>query len=331
MILKDGWALLFFPVIIFFVYFFIKKDLSSGIRFSSRELVKSPKRTLRLAAARNLFYLRLAALTLFLFALARPQSVSEETKIYTEGIDVVLAIDCSGSMRAEDFIISGIRQNRLEAVKIVVENFIRGRKGDRIGMIAFAARAYTVCPMTLDYDWLVENLERVKIGSIEDGTAVGSAIISSVNRLKDTEGKSKVIILLTDGINNAGRISPLTAAEAAKALGIKIYTIGAGTKGLAPYPMRTPWGETVYENVKIEIDEDTLKGIADETGGRYFRATDTESLKEIYKEIDVLEKTKVEEIGFRRYKELFPKFVIFGFIFLMLEIILSGTVLRKLP
>jgi len=185
--------------------------------------------------------------------------------------------------------------------------------------------------LTLDHPWLIKNLERVKIGAIEDGTAVGSAISSSLNRLKDNQAKSKIIILLTDGINNAGRISPLTAAEVARVLGIKIYTIGAGTKGLAPYPVQGLWGKKLYQNVKIEIDEDMLKEVARISGGKYFRATDTKSLEKIYQEIDSLEKTPIEEAGFQEYKELFPPLVIWGLIILTLEIILSNTILRKLP
>jgi Ca-activated chloride channel family protein len=198
-------------------------------------------------------------------------------------------------------------------------------------LVAFAARAYTVCPLTLDYDWLIRNLQRVNIGSIEDGTAVGSAIASSVNRLKDTPAKSKIIILLTDGINNVGNIPPLTSAKIAKALGIKIYTIGVGSKGFVPYPVKTFWGEVVYQNVQIEIDEEILKNIAQETGAKYFRALDTQSLEEIYKEIDKLEKTPIQESGFQQYRELFSLFLWAGLSILILEVILSNTILRKIP
>lgn len=331
MIFNDPWVLLLFPVVIILAYLLRNRQTSSSIRFSSGELVKSQRPTLKLLLARNLIYLRAAAILFFLLALARPRMPLQETKVQTEGIDIVLAVDASGSMRAEDFIIGNKRQNRLEVVKKVVEDFIRMRKSDRIGMVAFAARAYTVCPLTLDYDWLIKNLERVKIGSIEDGTAVGSAISSSLNRLKDTEAKTKIVILLTDGINNTGKISPLTAAEAAKALGIKVYTIGAGSKGPVPYPVRGMWGQTVYQKVKIEIDEAILKQIARETNAKYFRATDTESLKEIYKEIDALERTPIEEIGFQEYEELFFKFLIAGLALLLFEIVLSNTILRRLP
>jgi len=331
MIFKDPWVLFIFPVIIILAYVIKRMRRSSSIRFSSGELVEDFRPTLKVLLARNLPYVRACAMLLFLLALARPQIPLEHTKIHTEGIDIVLAIDVSTSMLAEDFTIGRRRYNRLEVAKMVVENFIRGRRSDRIGMVAFAARAYTVCPLTLDYDWLIGNLERVAIGSIEDGTAVGSAVSSSLSRLKESEAKSKIVILLTDGINNAGKVSPLNAAEVAKALGIKVYTVGAGTKGFAPYPARGLGGRKIYQDVKIEIDEETLKRIAEETGGRYFRATDTESLKAIYKEIDSMEKTQIEEVGFREYKEIFFKFLSAGLIFLMVEIILSNTVLRRVP
>ena len=331
MIFKDAWVLLFSPLIIIIIYLVKRRDNFSSIKFSSVDLVTPPRPTLRLFLAKNIILFRAAALSLFLLALARPQIPLDETKISAEGIDILLAIDSSGSMLAEDFEFSGKRRNRLEVVKRVVEDFIRQRKNDRIGMIAFAARAYTVCPLTLDYDWLIRNLERVEIGAIEDGTAVGSAITSSLNRLKDSEAKSKIVILLTDGINNMGSISPAMAAEAAQALGIKIYTIGAGTKGLAPYPIKGPWGETIYKDINIEIDEDMLREIAGKTGGEYFRATDTESLKEIYDQINKMEKTPVEELGFQEFEELFSKFLKVALLILALEIFLTNTLLRKLP
>ncbi len=331
MLFKDAWVLLLLPFIILMANFFKKRDIASSIRFSSAELIGTFKPTFKSVLAGKLIYLRILTIILLFLALARPRVSLEAAKIQTEGIDIVLAIDSSSSMLAEDFKIDWKRQNRLKVVKKVVEDFIRARKSDRIGMIAFAARAYTVCPLTLDYDWLIKNLERVEIGAIEDGTAIGSAISSSLNRLKNTEAKSKAVVLLTDGINNAGKISPLMAAEAAKALEIKIYTIGAGSEGPAPYPTKGPWGQTVYRQIRNEIDEDTLKKIAQETGGKYFRATDTESLRNIYSEIDSLEKTPVEEEGFRQYRELFSRLLLPALAFLMLEMILANTILRKLP
>ncbi|MFH1856516.1 MAG: VWA domain-containing protein [Candidatus Omnitrophota bacterium] len=331
MLFKDPWILLFIPLIFLFIYLAKKRNVVSSVKFSSTELVKGFRPTWKILFSKNLIYARAAMLLLILLALARPRLALEETKVPTEGIDIVLALDCSGSMLAEDFKIGNARQNRVDVVKKVVEEFIKMRKGDKIGMIAFAARAYTVCPLTLDYDWLIENLKRVKVGVIEDGTAVGSAISSSLNRLRDTTAKSKIIILLTDGVNNAGKISPLTAAQTAKALNIKIYTIGAGTKGLVPYPVQGFFGQTVYQNVKIEIDEETLRKIADETGGKYFRATDTESLEKIYKEIDAMEKSPFEQHGFREYKELFYYLLIPAMILLLMEVVLANTLLRKIP
>jgi Ca-activated chloride channel family protein len=243
----------------------------------------------------------------------------------------VLAVDTSTSMLAEDFELGGERENRLVVVKEVMKDFISNRHSDRIGIVAFASGAYTVSPLTLDYGWLIQNLDRVKIGMIEDGTAVGLGVSSALNRLKDTEAKGKVVIVLTDGRNNAGNISPLMAAEAAKALNIKVYTIGAGTKGLAPYPAKDFFGNTVYRQVKIEIDEETLKRIANATDARYFRATDTKSLRSIYDEIDKLETTPIEEKGYTEYKELFHLFLIPGLVLLMLEVILKNTVLRRIP
>jgi len=331
MVFKDIWILLTLPFIIILADFFRKRDRFSSIRFSSGELLSNFKPTAKVVFAKKLFYVRILIVILFLLALARPRIQLEAAKVQAEGIDIVLAIDCSSSMLAEDFKLDWKQQNRLKVVKHVVADFIRARKADRIGMIAFAARAYTVCPLTLDYEWLIKNLERIEVGAIEDGTAIGSAISSSLNRLKNTEAKSKVIVLLTDGLSNAGKISPLMAAEAAKALKVKIYTIGAGSKGSAPYPKKGPWGQTVHRRIKSEIDEATLQKIAQETNGKYFRATDTASLKNVYSEIDLLEKTIVEETGFQQYGELFHLFLLPGLALLVLEIILANTFLRKLP
>ncbi len=308
-----------------------RKGPGATIRFSSSGLFTGLKSSFKLELSRNIVFLRLACVVLMIIALARPQAPVADSKIETEGIDICLAIDCSTSMLAEDFKIVGGRQNRIEVVKETVRDFIRGRKNDRIGIVAFAARAYTICPLTLDYGWLSENLERIKAGMIEDGTAIGSGIASSLNRLKDTRAKSKIIILLTDGRNNTGNISPMTAAQAAKALKVKIYTIGAGGKGPVPYPVKDFFGNTVYQSILVDIDEETLMKIASETGAKYFRATDTESLKKIYKEIDTLEKTPLEEKGYMEYRELFPVFLMPGLMLLFLEIALTGTLLRKIP
>ena len=329
---NNPWAFVFIPVVISFIIFSVlrKQDLPS-LRYSSGELVRDLKPTLKITLYKGMMLLRIAALIFLVTALSRPQQMLEESKIVSEGIDIVLALDTSTSMLAEDFKLEGHRANRLDAVKNVVSEFISNRHSDRIGIVAFASRAYTVSPLTLDYGWLMQNLERVTIGMIEDGTAIGSGMSSALNRLKDTEAKEKVIILLTDGRNNAGKISPLTAAEAAEVLNIKIYTIGAGTKGLAPYPAEDFFGNRVYRQVKIEIDEKSLQKIARKTGARYFRATDTDSLRKIYEEIDELEKTPIEEKGYTEYRELFHLFLIPGLLLLIIEIILRNTLLRRIP
>lgn len=331
MIFKDAWILLFLPAVIVAAYVLRKRENFANIRFSAQELLQGFRPTLKVRLARYLVYLRAAVIALFIVSLARPCLPLEQTPVSSEGIDIVLTVDCSGSMLAEDFKLGARRQNRLEIVKQVVREFIQGRNSDRIGLVAFAGRAYTVCPLTLDYSWLIENLQRVQIGMIEDGTAVGSAISSSLNRLKDVPAKSKVIILLTDGVNNAGKIAPLTAADTAKALGVKIYTIGAGTKGPVPYPVKDFFGQTVYQQVQIDVDEDMLKQAAEKTNGKYFRATDTESLRRIYQEIDALEKRRVEEKGYQEYQELFARFLLPAIALLLLEVILANTVLRRIP
>ena len=330
--LHDPLVLILIPIVILLFLYQQKKQSSvAAFKFPSGDLVGKLKGSFKLKLSQNLIYLRILAIVLLILALARPQTPVADSKIQSEGIDIVLAIDCSTSMLAEDFKLGGQRQNRVEVVKSVVKDFIMGRKNDRIAIIAFASRAYTVCPLTLDYGWLLDNLERVKTGLVEDGTAIGSGIATSLNRLKDSKAKSKVVILLTDGRNNTGKISPLTAAEAAKALKIKVYTIGAGSKGPVPYPVKDFFGNTVYQPVEIDIDEDTLIKIADMTEAKYFRATDTESLRKIYKEIDSLEKTVIEEKGYLEYNELFSTFLILSLVILLLDIILSNTFLRKLP
>jgi len=332
MIFKDPWVLIAVLLLLPLVLFY-KRGLRKfpGVRFSSGEFLKVLRTSYKIPLYKNIIFLRAAALLFIIVSLARPQGPLEESVVETEGIDIVLAIDTSTSMLAEDFAAGGIRQNRLDAVKDVVKGFINKRSNDRIGLVAFAAKAYTVCPLTLDYGWLLQNLNRVKIGMIKDGTAIGSGLSSALNRLKETEAKSKIVILLTDGRNNAGKISPAVAAEAASALNIKVYTIGAGTRGYARFPAKDMFGRTVYQKVRIEIDEDILKDIAAKTKARYYRATDAESLREIYKEIDTLEKTPVEEKGYMQYRELFPSFLSYGIILLFLEIIVSNTILRRVP
>jgi len=301
------------------------------MKFSSGDLLGGLRTSWKIRLYKNLTVVRFFALCLVVFALARPRLPLAESKIEVDGIDIVLAIDSSTSMLAEDFKMGNRRKSRIEVVKEVVEEFVKGRSHDRIGVVAFAARAYTISPLTLDYSWLLQNLERVRTGMIEDGTAIGSGIATALNRLRDTKAKSKVVVLLTDGRNNTGKISPRTAAEAAKALKVKVYTIGAGAQGPVPYPAKDFFGNTVYQRVQIDIDEESLREIASITDGKYFRATDTESLREIYKEIDRLEKTIIEEKGYQEYRELFPFFLIPGLFLVLMEIVLSNTILRKIP
>ncbi len=323
MILQSPLLLLCIPLAVALVIFSRLK--------SKGEIVKGIKPTLKMRLQRYVPLLRFFALVFLIIALARPQSPVEDSKIETEGIDIVLAIDASTSMLAEDFTVNGKRLSRVDVVLDVVKDFIKGRTNDRIGLVMFAARAYTVCPLTRDYGWLLSNVDRVHVGMIEDGTAIGSGIAASLNRLKHSKAKSKVIILLTDGRNNAGSISPRTAAEAAAALHVKIYTIGAGAKGLVPYPVRDLFGNKAYQQVELDLDEDSLKEIAAITGGQFFRATDTQTLRKVYSQIDRLEKTPLEDKGYQEYRELFPVFLVIGLVLLLLEIVLSRTVLRTIP
>ena len=330
-VFKDPAIILGILIIPVLVLVLLRKRVNSSIIFSSRELIDGLKPTLKIRTRNTVIFLRAAALTLLILALARPQTVLEGEKTVSEGVDIVLALDTSTSMLAEDFRVGSRRINRFDVVREVVKDFIRKRKDDRIGMVAFAARAYTVSALTTDYEWLNENLDRVKVGMIEDATAIGSAIASSCNRLRTSKTKSRIIILITDGVSNAGTISPLVAAEAAKALKIKIYAVGVGTKGLVPYPFKDAYGRTIYQNIPIEIDEEMLKKIADMTGGKYYLAGDTEGLRKIYDDINRLERSNIEHFGYREYDELFGYFLIPGLIILAFEILLANTVFLKVP
>ena len=269
--------------------------------------------------------LRLLALALFIVALARPQSVSSKENVSTEGIDIVLLIDISGSMLAEDF-----TPNRMGAAKQVAEEFIDGRTSDRIGLVIFSAESFTQCPLTTDYPVLKSLLKEVKSGMIEDGTAIGLAIANGVNRLKDSKSKSRVMILLTDGVNNRGEIDPITAAKIAATYGIRVYTVGVGAQGEAPYPVETPFG-IQRRMIPADLDEKTLTAVADMTGGKYYRATENKKLKAIYKEIDQLERTRLEVTAYKRYSEKFYNWLFLGLVVLFFEVSISSTFLRKIP
>ncbi len=331
-ILKDHWILYLIIILVPLILanYIFRKD-SGNLRFSSLSYFKRIEQGSSIKYRHILISLRVLAIILLVIALARPQSGKSHSKVTTEGIDIVLALDVSGSMLAEDFNLNRKRRNRLYVAKEVVKDFIEWRENDRIGMVVFAGAAYTQCPLTLDYDVLLQFLDKVEIGMVEDGTAIGSAIGVSVSRLKSSKAKSKVVILLTDGRNNAGGIDPLTAAELAKTFGMKIYTVGAGTKGLAPYPAKNLFGLKTYRSIQIDIDDETLTEIAKITGGKYFRATDTASLKEVYKQIDNLEKTKMEEAKYTEYSELFPYLLIPALGIFLFEIVLANTRFRRIP
>lgn len=275
--------------------------------------------------------LMMLALAMCFIALARPQLGSSNETIESSGVDIVMALDVSGSMLAEDFTLGGQRANRLDAVKDVTRRFIEGRPNDRIGIVAFAGRPYLVSPLTLDHAWLEKNMARLRIGLVEDGTAVGAALASGINRLKDRASKSKILILLTDGDETVKTVPPNTAAEAAKALGIKIYTIAAGTNGLAPYPAQDMFGNKGYRNVKVSVDEDALKKIAEIGGGQFFRATDTASLNSIFAQIDKLEKTEVKLNRKVDWRDIYAAFLGAAVLLALLHWLLSQTVWRTLP
>jgi len=300
--------------------------------YSSVQLVRGITGITRSRAGSILLKIRWLVLALFLVGLARPQWGEGETTVSASGIDIVVALDLSTSMSSEDFTLGGQRVNRLAIAKDVLKKFVARRPNDRIGLVAFAGQAYIAAPLTLDHDFLLQNLERLDLATPDkDGTAIGSALTAGLNRLRDVKSKSKIVILMTDGQNNSGKVPPLTAAEAAQTLAVKTYTIGVGTRGLAPIPYIDQFGRKRYTEQPVDIDEATLKQIADRTGGKYFRADNTETLRSIYDEIDRLEKTEVEVKKFQRYRELFPWFVLPGMVLLLLELILAHTVWRKLP
>lgn len=270
------------------------------------------------------FVLRIAALSLIIVALARPRSSSQMEKIDSEGIDIVFAMDVSTSMLARDF-----KPDRISAAKDIAIEFIAQRPSDRMGIAVFAGESYTQCPLTTDRATLINLMKEVQTDLIEDGTAIGNGLATAVARMMDSDAKSRVVILLTDGVNNSGEIAPLTAAEIAKTYGVRVYTIGVGANGTAPYPVMTPWGVEL-QNMKVEIDEDLLKSISETTGGRYFRATDNTKLAEIYSEINKMEKARTTVDSFPVYKELFPSYALAALVLLLLELTLR-LLIRRMP
>jgi len=310
------WVLYFLLIIPFVIvwYWLRGMKVQSSVKYSSLKIFKDVPFTIREKLRHIPFALRLIAIGLLIVALARPQSFSSGENVTTEGIDIAMVLDISGSMLAEDF-----KPNRLEAAKDVIDKFIQGRTSDRIGLVIFSREAFTQCPLTIDYSVLRNLLHDIRTGMIEDGTAIGKS-----------NAKSRIIILLTDGVNNAGEVDPRSAAEIAKAFGIRIYTIGVGTRGEAPYPVQTPFG-TRYQMVPVEIDETLLKEIANITGGEYFRATNNRALEEIYEKIDKMEKTKIEITSYKNASEKYHSWLWGGLLLLLVELGLSRTILRKLP
>ena len=303
----------------------------AAVEYSDVSLARAVARRTRSRIGGVVWLLPIVAAALMIVGLARPQRTHSRTEVTANGIDIVLGLDISGSMQALDFIVDNYRVNRIAVVKSVVSRFIDERPDDRIGLIAFAAAPYIVSPLTLDHDWLQQNLERVNTGIGDDGTAIGSAIAAAVNHLRTTTAKSKVVILLTDGVNNSGKISPLAAAEAARALGVKVYTIGVGVRGKAPIPVRDEKGNMHVVMAEVDVDEKTLQAVANETGGQFYRATDTDSLQKIYEQINRYEKSAQTVQKFEHVEELYrwPLFSALGL--LAIGMLLQQTRFRRLP
>jgi Ca-activated chloride channel homolog len=317
------YLLVIVPAIVAF-YILKQQKVTASLRMPGLQSFDHTATTFRHYLRHILFALRTVAITLLILVLARPQKTDKFQDVSTEGIDIVLTQDISGSMLARDF-----RPDRLEAAKNIATEFISGRPYDRIGLVVFSGESFTQCPITTDHAVLINLLREIQSGMIEDGTAIGMGLATAVNRIKDSKAKSKVIILLTDGVNNRGEIAPATAAGIAKTFGIRVYTIGVGTQGMAPYPVQTPYG-IQYQDMPVEIDEGILQEIAQTTGGKYFRATDNDKLEQVYKEIDKLEKSKIDVRQFSRKEEKYLVPALIAFFLLALEIIVRNTIFKNL-
>lgn len=323
------WILIFLAIIPLMVAWFLWKyrKQKPALQFSNITLFRGSKKTFRQQTYPLLYILRLVAVAALVVALARPQSKLSRQEIKVEGIDIVLAMDVSGSMLAEDF-----KPNRLEAAKKVAADFINGRKNDRIGLVVFSGEAFTQVPLTIDHSVLLKQLAALKSGMIKDGTALGDGLATAINRIKDSEAKSKVIILLTDGINNQGSVDPQSAAEIAALYNIRLYTIGVGTQGLAPYPMRDPTGHVRYQNVPVELDEFLLTHMAQATHeGHYFRATNKKSLQQIFSQIDQMEKSKIDVTQYAQAKDEYFIWLLIAALALLIELILGLLYYRTNP
>ena len=310
----------------FIVWYIFRHSRSiPEIQLSSTEVFENTRRSLRSYLYHGLFALRMLAIALLIVAFSRPQTNLSRQDVSVEGIDIVMALDVSGSMLAQD-----LKPDRLEAAKSVALDFFNGRPNDRVGLVVFSGEAFTQCPLTTDHAVISNMFKDIHSGMIEDGTAIGDGLATAVNRLRESQAISKVIILLTDGNNNTGSLDPVSAAEIAKLYGIRIYTIGVGTYGTAPYPVQTPFG-IQYQNMEVTIDEDLLRQVANMTNGKYFRATSNQKLEQIYKEIDQLEKSKIDVTEFRKKHEEYLSLAVFALLFFTLEIIMRNTVFRRVP
>lgn len=306
-------------------YIFRQKDSKASLQMSSLKGFTQSPVTLRVYLRHLPVALRLAAIALVVIVLARPQSTNTWQNVTTEGIDIMLALDVSGSMLARDF-----TPDRLEAAKEIGIKFISGRKNDRMGIAIFAGESFTLCPLTTDHAALINMFKDVNMGILEDGTAIGSGLATAVSRLTESDAISRVVILITDGVNNKGEIAPLTAAEIAKNYGIRVYAVGVGSIGTAPFPVQTPFG-TRYQDMEVKIDEDLLRQIASMTGGQYFRATSNKALEEVYKQIDQLEKSKIQVTEYNKRNEEYRRFALIALALLLGELVLRNTVLRSIP
>jgi Ca-activated chloride channel family protein len=309
-----------------------RRGVPPAFVYSSVQLVRGMQNITRSRSGGFLTALRWLILAVFITALAQPRLTKSTTEVKASGIDIVAALDLSGSMISEDFVVHGERVNRVNMAKSVLKTFIEKRPSDRIGLVVFAAQAFIATPLTLDHDYLQDDLARLEIGTINsDATAIGDALTTAINRLRDLKAKSKIIILATDGQNNSGKVDPLLAAQAAAALGVKVYTVGIGEQGQAPMPVQDMFGRKTHRMMAVDVDEDTLRKIADETGGKYYRADNADKFKQIYDEIDKLEKTEAVINKYTEYKELFPWLVAAGLALLLIELVLAQTAFRRLP
>lgn len=317
------WLLILVPGMVAF-YVLRQQKTTASLRMPGLDPFENSGKSFRYYLRHVLFALRAATVALLIIVLARPQKTDKFQNVTTEGIDIILTLDISGSMLARDF-----KPDRLEASKNVATEFISGRPYDRLGLVVFSGESFTQCPLTTDHAVLINLMREIQSGMIEDGTAIGNGLATAINRIKDSESKSKVIILLTDGVNNRGEIAPSTAADIAKTYGIRVYTIGVGTQGMAPYPVQTPYG-IQYQDMPVEIDEAILKEISSKTGGKYFRATDNDKLVQVYAEIDKLEKSKIDVRQFTRKEEKFLFPAVIAFFLLLLEALARMTVFKNI-